>query len=165
MKLRNAAYISLFSLLIAGVSCKENTNTDSIISIEKPAFNKEGELTLIKASGQVIRTIDIEVADTEYEQEVDLKNRDRLKSHQGVLFLYPQEELRGYYMTDIRFPLDLIHINADNVIVSFSENTTPLDDKTFLPSQVPSQLVLKINGGLSEEWVIEVGDRVEWKFL
>lgn len=164
MKLRKATYISLLSLFLTGVSCKNN-NSDTTISIEKPVFKKEGELTLIKASGKVIRTIDIELADTAFEQEVDLKNRDRLKTHQGVLFLYPQEELRGYYMTDIRFPLDLIHINANNDIVSFSENTKPLDNTTFLPSRVPSQLVLKINGGLSEEWVIEVGDRVEWKLL
>lgn len=166
MKLSKGILLSLIAFFLNGLlSCKYNSEENTVIAIEKPAFNKEGELTLVKASGKIIHTIDIEVADTPYEQEIDLKNRELLKPHQGMLFLYSQADLRGYYMTDIRFPLDIIYINSDNRIVSFSENTTPLDDTTFLPSQVPVQLVLKINGGLSEEWVLEIGDRIEWKLI
>lgn len=163
MKLIKPFTLSLAALLTLS-SCNNTSGSDKVITMETPAFNKEGELSLYKASGKLIRTIDVEVADTAFEQETDLKNRDLLKAHQGMLFIYPEEDLRGYFMKDIRYPLDIIFINAENRIVSFAENTTPLDDSTFLPSQVPAQLVLKINGGLSEEWVIEVGDYVEWKF-
>lgn len=147
------------------VSCKDAQTTQKTINLEIPDFTKEGELRLFKSSGKHIRTIDIEVADTPYEQELDLKHRNALAPHQGMLFLYPQSELRGYYMKDIRFPLDLIFIGPDNKVVSFKENAKALDETTFLPSQVPAQLVLKINGGLSEEWVIEVGDYIEWEFI
>jgi uncharacterized membrane protein (UPF0127 family) len=41
------------------------------------------------------------------------------------------------------------------------ENVKPLD-LTSLSSQVPAKYVLEINGGLAEEWVIEIGDTVEW---
>lgn len=164
MKLYKFCCLSLI-IFFTALSCKKEKSVENSISVEKPIFKKEGELSLFKSSGKLIRTIDIEVADTAYEQEVDLTNRERLKTHQGMLFLYPEEALRGYYMKDIRFPLDLIFINSDNKIVSFSENATPLDDTTFLPSQVPAQLVLKIPGGLSEEWVLEVGDYVEWKIV
>lgn len=146
-------------------SCKDVKNSQKTINLEIPDFTKERELSLFKSSGKHIRSIDIEVADTPYEQELDLKHRNALAAHQGMLFLYPQAELRGYYMKDIRFPIDHIFIGSDNKVVSFKENAKALDETTFLPSQVPAQLVLKINGGLSEEWVIEVGDYIEWKLI
>lgn len=64
-------------------------------------------------------------------------------------------------MTNIPFPLDLIFLNEENKIVSFSENTKAFDETTFIPSQVPVLSVLKINAGLSEEWLLDIGDQIE----
>lgn len=155
----NKCMIAFLAVLLVA-SCKERT--EKIIKpVEPISFNTEGLLHLFKSDGTKIKTIDIEIADTDYEKDVDLKNRPPLTDDQGVLFMYSLSELRGYYMTDIAFPLDIVFLGGDNRIVSFSENAKALDSKTFLPSQVPAMSVLKINGGLSEQWVLEVGDYVE----
>lgn len=155
--------IALLALvLVTLASCKENISKEvSLTGKTRREFKKEGLLHLIKADGTKIKTIDLEIADTAFERETDLKNHTALNDDQGVLFIYSLSELRGYYMKDIPFPLDLIFLNEKNEIVSFYENAKPLDETTFLPSQVPALSVLKINSGLSEEWVLEVGDYVE----
>lgn len=143
-------------------SCKENRAENStIISETKRLFQKEGLIHFIKADGTKTKTINIEIAESDFELETDLKNHEVLTNDQGVLFIYPQSELRGFYMTDIPFPLDLIFLNEENKIVSFSENTKAFDETTFIPSQVPVLSVLKINAGLSEEWLLDIGDQIE----
>lgn len=148
-------------LVFSFYSCKQQQTSNSIASTEIP-FTKEGELSLYKNDGTFIRKIDIEFAEDDYERETGLMHRSSLKESQGMLFIFEQEEQRGFYMKNTLIELDIIYLNKDGVIVSFSENAQP-EDVTTLPSTVPAQFVLEINGGLSEDWVLEIGDRVEWK--
>lgn len=159
---RRILLITITSLLLICNSCKKYTTENEVsIAETKRSFIKEGLLHFIKADGTKTKTIDIAIAESDFELETDLKNHEVLTDYQGVLFIYPQSELRGFYMTDIPFPLDLIFLDEENKIVSFSENTKAFDETTFLPSQVPVLSVLKINAGLSEEWLLDVGDRIE----
>lgn len=149
-------------LLIGGLhSCKKDASNQTIGSTEI-TFTKEGELSLYKNDGTFIRKIDIEFAEDDYERETGLMHRSSLKDSQGMLFIFDQEEERGFYMKNTLIELDIIYLNKDGVIVSFAENAKP-EDVTTLPSQVPAQYVLEIKGGLSEDWVLEIGDRIEWE--
>lgn len=158
-------YFSIYSLTIAlalsSYSCKQEREPKNIAPTEF-TFTKEGELSLFKNNGKFIRAIDIEIADDDYQRETGLMHRSSLKEYQGMLFTFDQEEQRAFYMKNTLIPLDIIYLNKDGIIVSFAENAKP-KDLSSLPSQVPAQYVLEINGGLSEEWILEVGDRVEWK--
>ncbi len=154
-------YTLSITLALASLSCKQEEGNKSIAPTEI-AFTKEGELSLFKNDGTFIRTIDIEIADDDYQRETGLMHRSSLKESQGMLFVFEQEEQRGFFMKNTLIPLDLIYLNKEGVIVSFAENAKP-EDLTTLPSQVPAQYVLEINGGLSEEWVLEVGDSIKWE--
>jgi len=146
---------------ISTYSCKQSDGNKTIGSTEI-AFTKEGDLSLYKNDGSFIRKIDIEIADDDYQRETGLMHRSSLKESQGMLFIFDQEEQRAFYMKNTLIALDIIYLNKDGVIVSFAENAKP-EYPTSLPSTVPAQFVLEINGGLSEDWVLEIGDRVEWE--
>jgi uncharacterized membrane protein (UPF0127 family) len=150
-----------FVLLVGSYSCKQADSHTAIAPTEIP-FTKEGELSLYKNDGTFIRKIDIEIADDDYQRETGLMHRSSLKQSQGMLFIFDQEVQRAFYMKNTLIALDIIYLNEDGVIVSFAENAKP-EDPTSLPSTVPAQYVLEINGGLSEEWVLEIGDRIEWE--
>lgn len=141
-------------------SCKKATEEKTIGSTEIP-FTKEGTLTLKKADGSLIKTIDIEFAEDDYERETGLMHRSSMKPLQGMLFIQDAERVQNFYMKNTLISLDLIFIDSNKKVVSFAENAKPLD-LTSLSSQVPAKYVLEINGGLSEEWIIEIGDTVEW---
>lgn len=152
--------IATLSLLLVFGSCKSDRKERKIIPTSI-AFKKEGELTLYKSDSTKIRTIDIEIADNDYERETGLMHRATMEAHQGMLFLFPDMAQRGFYMKNTLISLDIIYIDNNGKIVSFVEQAKPLKETT-LPSQVPAQYVLELNGGLSEEWVLEVGDYVVW---
>ena len=156
-------FLRILCIIVVSVtiySCKE-TKEEKVITETKFVFTKEGTLTLTKADGSLIKKIDIEFAEDDYERETGLMHRTSMKPLQGMLFILDEEKLQNFHMKNTLIPLDLIFINSDKKVVSFAENAKPLD-LSLLPSQVPAKYVLEINGGLAEEWIIEIGDTVAW---
>ena len=142
-------------------SCEENKKQS--ISITKEInFNKEGELFLKKTTtDSVFRTLDIEIAETEYETQTGLMYRHKMEDNQAMLFVFEKEQPRSFYMKNTEFSLDIIYINKKKEIAGIQKKTKPFDN-TSLPSNIPILYVLEINGGLSDTWGINLGDSIEW---
>ena len=150
--------IGMFCLSVS--SCKEDK--EKTVKTVVITFKKEGELTIKKASNDsIIKAIDIEIADNDYETQTGLMYRDSMENNQGMLFVFPKAEIHTFYMKNTRIALDIIYIGADKKIVSIQKNAKPFDESS-LPSNAPAQYVLEVNAGLSESWNLEVGDRIEF---
>lgn len=148
--------VGLFSFQIQ--SCKEEQKTVKPLVIE---FKKEGVLVLKKANDSIIKQLDIEIADDDYQTQTGLMYRDEMGQDQGMLFVFPEAELHSFYMKNTKIALDIIYIDADKNIVSFQKNAQPFSENS-LPSNVPAKYVLEINAGLSDAWQLEVGDKLEY---
>lgn len=152
-----------FSLSLASVilfsSCKDDSQPEKEIIEESIEFTKEGELSLIKAEGDTIKKLDIEIADSQYEHETGLMYRESMEELQGMLFIYDDAAARAFYMKNTYIPLDIIYYSSDSTAVSYYENAEPMDE-TSLPSGEPTQFILEINAGLIEKWNIEIGDKI-----
>ena len=153
--------IFLYFFLSAVQSCDQQVKKS--ISITKEInFSKEGELTLRKTKSDFIfKTLDIEIAQTDYETQTGLMYRKSMEEHQGMLFIFQEEQPRSFYMKNTEFSLDIIYINKKKKVVSIKKNTIPYD-KNSLPSGEPVLYVLEIKAGLSDRWGIENGDSVRW---
>jgi len=150
----------LIGLLFVLFSCKNEPKR--IIKTEAVTFKKEGELKITKAlKDSLLVSLDIEIAESEYETQTGLMYRESMNDDQGMLFIFSDEAMHSFYMKNTEFALDLIFIKADSTIGSFQENAQPLNEKA-LSSQVPIQFVLEVNAGLSEKWQLEVGDKIEF---
>lgn len=150
-----------FLCLLVAFGCKDN-KTSTPVTTAEVAFTKEGELKLVqKETDSILQTLDIEIADTEYKTQTGLMYRSSMEDHQAMLFIFPDSQVRSFYMKNTQIPLDIIYINSNKEIVSFQKNARPFDERS-LPSQFPAQYVLEINAGLSDEWGLEAGDRIEW---
>ncbi len=163
MKLNNLTksliVLAISSLLLLITSCKEDKKIITPIEI---TFKKEGELSLFKAeTDSLIAKFDIEIADDEYETQTGLMNRKSMKNDNAMLFIFPDMQMRAFYMKNTLIPLDIIYLDNNNTIVSIQENAKPLDESS-LPSGTPAQYVLEINGGLSQQLNIEVGDKMSF---
>ncbi|MEM9679997.1 MAG: DUF192 domain-containing protein [Bacteroidota bacterium] len=155
------ATFSLFTL----ASCNSGSSSKSKPKSVVINFKKEGTLSLMRASDDsVIQTLDIEIADDDYQIQTGLMYRDSMKEKQGMLFIFPDMQLRNFYMKNTRIPLDIIYIDADYKIVSFQRHAKPYDE-TSLPSEAPAKYVLEVNAGLVEEWQLNKGDKIEFELL
>ncbi len=157
--------LSCFGILILSlsfISCKSDSNSKAESESVELKFKKEGVLYLKEATNDsIVMTLDIEIADDEYQTQTGLMYRDAMKTNQGMLFIFPDERLRNFYMKNTRIPLDIIYINANREIVSFQKNAKPFDESS-LPSEAPAKYVLEVNAGLVDEWQLKKEDRIEF---
>ncbi|RZN79937.1 MAG: DUF192 domain-containing protein [Winogradskyella sp.] len=157
----NYRILVVFSIICSlFFSCNTSEKKNSISKEIK--FKKEGALQLKKSSNDsLIKTLDIEIADDEYQTQTGLMYRNSMKELQGMLFVFPNEAPRSFYMKNTRIALDIIYISTDSTIVSFQKNAKPFDESS-LPSNAPAKFVLEINAGLSDRWNLEVGDKISF---
>ncbi|HPF11342.1 MAG TPA: DUF192 domain-containing protein [Flavobacteriaceae bacterium] len=153
----------IFSGLILAssfVGCHEKNNK---ILTKEVTFKKEGELILKKASNDsILANLDIEIADTDYETQTGLMYRKNMQSNRGMLFIFPEEDMRYFYMKNTEFPLDIIYLDASMKVVSIQKNAKPYD-QTSLPSEGLAKYTLEVNAGLTDQWGLQAGDFMSFK--
>jgi uncharacterized membrane protein (UPF0127 family) len=106
--------------------------------------------------------IPVELAVTNEEKQRGLGYRDSLNADSGMLFVYDHPEQYGFWMKEMRFPIDIIWI-ADNLVVDISHNV-PVATTSTPPSyqaKIPVNKVLEVNAGKAREWGIDIGDLVQ----
>lgn len=111
------------------------------------------------------RTIYLELAVTEAEKERGLGFRDSLPADHGMLFVFQTKNRYGFWMKDMKFPLDFVWIDGTK-IVELSEHVLQPADDTVQPVSlspwVPVDKVLEVNAGMIESLGIKVGDTVRF---
>ena len=152
-------FIGIISALAIGACGNQSKNNTSEIKSQEIAFTKEGNLQLFNGQGTLITSLDIEIADNDYETETGLMHRTAMKKNRGMLFIFKDEQPRYFYMKNTEFSLDIIYLNAQQKVVSFIENAEPFNENS-LPSEEPAKYVLEINSGLIKEWGIQKGDSI-----
>ena len=139
-------------------SCQPNKS----VSME-PTFTKEGELTLLSDTpNQPKASIDIELAEDEWEIREGLMYRKSMETRQGMLFIMGTEERQSFWMLNTYIPLDIIFADRQGTIVSIATNVQPhvLDP---VSSVQPAFYVLEVNAGFTAQYNIQVGHLFEWK--
>ncbi len=106
--------------------------------------------------------IKVEIADTAELRYKGLINKKELCDNCGMLFIFPEKEIRTFVMRDMNFALDMIWIDDDKII-KINKNTIPEGNNPVMrySSDMPVNYVLEVNGGFCEENGIEAGDGVE----
>lgn len=122
-------------------------------------FKKQGELTFQTSDGSYISAIEIEFADNAIKRSDGLMLRTEMKENQGMLFIFPSEEMQSFWMKNTILSLDMIFINSDLQIVTIHKNTEPFASTSY-PSTKPSQYVLETLAGYTDKYKINVGDKV-----
>ena len=139
-------------------SNESNRVQDIEITPQDIDFTRDGEVSIFK-NDSLIQTIEVEFAKNDEERALGLMYRSSMDEHQGMWFIFPEEAPRSFYMRNTEIPLDIIYLDKDKKVVSIAKNARPYDE-TSLPSEKPAMYVLEINGGLSDKWGIEKGDRM-----
>ena len=69
--------------------------------------------------------------------------RDSLPSDQGMIFVFDKEEQRGFWMANVRFPLDIIFLDATGKVVSIKQMKAY--DPSSTPSNGPAQYAIELS--------------------
>lgn len=116
------------------------------------------ELFLQHPAGGRTPTVSAEVAATEGERSLGLMYRRELGETNGMLFLFPSESPRQFWMKNTYVELDIIYLDRSFTVVSIVKKATPLTESPRA-SEKPAQYVLELRGGTADRWGIVPGSK------
>lgn len=154
--------ILLLALILAACASPESapeSAPEPATEAEIP-FRKDGELTLMRGDEDVV-TLDIEIADTDSSRNRGLMERTSLPDRSGMLFVFDEPGMQGFYMANTPMSLDFFFIGEDSVIVNTVKYAPPLSLET-IASTGPVIWVLEVPAGFIDTWGLVAGDRVRW---
>ncbi len=88
--------------------------------------------------------------------------REALAGNGGMLFIFDNPGAHGIWMKNMRFPLDIIWIGADDKIIDIKTNALPClnsDCEVLFPKSL-AKYVLEVNAGFAGKNKIRIGDEV-----
>lgn len=105
----------------------------------------------------------VEVAETREKQALGLMFRDSMPADHGMVFVFPAEGMRSFWMKNTKIPLDIFYFDEDLKLVSVSEDTPPCRSSrcTGYPSAGPAKYVLELNAGKAAELGVQPGDELK----
>jgi uncharacterized membrane protein (UPF0127 family) len=119
-----------------------------------------------RGSRAVLATATLEVADEVRERERGLMGRESLPAGRGMLFEFPDEAPRSFWMKDTYVPLDIVFLDADGVVLNV-ESADPEpgvadDDLRRYRSDGPAQHVVEVERGFAAANGVEPGTGVRF---
>lgn len=107
-----------------------------------------------------VPTIEVEVARSDEQRNRGLMYRDSMPEDEGMLFVWPEDSRRSFWMRNTCLPLDMLFIAMDGTIVGILEQVPTMNDNSrFVPC--PAAFVLEVNAGWSRDHGVKAGDRVQ----
>ena len=78
-----------------------------------------------------------------------------------MLFIFPNEEYRSFWMANTPLSLDIIFVNSAREIVTIQRDAVPFSEES-VPSTKPATYVVEVNAGYADRHGLAEGDRVQW---
>ena len=102
----------------------------------------------------------LEIAETNSTRQLGLMYRKEMSETGGMLFIFPDETERAFWMKNTYLGLDIIYLNSDKQVVSISKNAVPHSLKRR-ESKLPAKYVVELLAGSSEKWKITPGSQLK----
>lgn len=126
------------------------------------AFKKNGVLTFIGSGGDKLRTIDVEIADSESRRQVGLMYRKPLEDSQGMLFIFPVQGALSFWMHNTPISIDMVFADSTGEIVTIHRNARPFDQTQYRATS-PAMYVVEVAAGFTDRYRVLVGDSIRWE--
>lgn len=110
-------YLFLAALILAAIFLLYSNKTAGVV--KSTAY--QAEYKNIKIKGNQITA---EIVSSPESQYLGLSNRKSLCPNCGMLFVFPDKQIREFCMRDMKFPLDIVFM-SDNKIINIAENLPP----------------------------------------
>lgn len=104
----------------------------------------------------------VDIVYTEEGRQNGLMFRKSLPRDEGMLFIFPEEEIRSFWMKNTLIPLSTAFFTQDGYIVNIvdmiPEGDVPDYQLKSYTSEIPAKYVLEMNLGWFEEHGVKAGD-------
>ena len=123
----------------------------------KPPEVPQGKVTFSAANGA---SLDVELMLNEEHRERGLMYRRELAEDKGMLFVFPDADVRAFWMKNTCLPLDMLFIAEDGFVTGVLENVPTMnEDARSIPC--PVKYVLEANSGWARRHGVKAGQKAQ----
>ncbi|HEV7299118.1 MAG TPA: DUF192 domain-containing protein [Tepidisphaeraceae bacterium] len=105
------------------------------------------------------QTFQLEIANDDAERQQGLMHRDSMPPNHGMIFVFPDERERAFWMKNTKIPLDILYLDSVGTIVSIRQ-LKPFDE-TSISSWFPARFAIELNEGAADKSGVRVGHVVK----
>jgi uncharacterized membrane protein (UPF0127 family) len=140
---RHALFLTAGGVKEDGLALGDRATVSASISAARPQ-----PMTVVKVGGHAIH---VETSPTLAQRQRGLMHRPRMSKDDGMLFLYPYEDDRGYWMMNTLIALDIAYFDKAGRLLNVCR-MKPAPDPSLggdlkAPSAAPARFVLEVNYG------------------
>ncbi|OHB06180.1 MAG: hypothetical protein A3A26_01405 [Candidatus Zambryskibacteria bacterium RIFCSPLOWO2_01_FULL_47_14] len=125
----------------------------AIISWSFYAFLQKPSPSHRRGLGEIVvnsKSIPVEIADSDAERAQGLSGRQVLETETGLLFIFDEPGFHGFWMKDMKFPIDIVWLGNDFEVIGVEKNVSPNTyPQVFYPPRAV-KYVLELNAGESD---------------
>jgi uncharacterized protein len=141
----------------------EHQQQELIISKEVRSGSNGYRQVNVSVNGQVL-IADIAATDEQIVKGLSVKNT--LAENEAMLFVFDNEAQYTFWMKNMKFPIDIIWIDADKTVVHIEHSLQPCSSDLLCPTYKPvddSLYVLETVAGFAEKHDIAKGTAVHFE--
>ncbi len=159
-----AAAVVLFSYpTIINHIEQQQPKLQSISESEATSRTHDGYRQLnVTVNGQ---TLIADISSTDEQRTKGLAVKDRLNENQAMLFVFEEEAEHTFWMKDMKFPIDIIWMDANKTVVHVEHNLQPCNTVflcTTYKANGDSLYVLETVSGFAQKYGITKGTHIDF---
>lgn len=107
--------------------------------------------------------VQVTVASTDATREKGLSGREGLRPDEGMLFLFDHPYTYGFWMKDMKFPIDILWISDGTIVDMTTDAAVPVPGQElplYFP-RIPVDKVLEVPAGFAKDHGLRTGLRVD----
>lgn len=110
------------------------------------------------------KRFNLEVAATDEQIRQGLMHRDKLADDGGMIFIFPDQKHRSFWMKNCKIDLDIIFFDGSGTIVNIQtmrHPRTPQENENppSYRSGLPARFAIEINAGMADKLGLKVEDK------
>lgn len=120
-------------------------------------FSRSAHATIDKQTFTLLQ------AKSEKDKQIGLSTRQSIAQNQGMIFIFDKPEYYGFWMKNMKFPLDIIFLKDKKIVTIFSNVPNPKSPTDQLPiysPTSPADTVIELRAGSATKYNFQVGDPV-----
>lgn len=98
-----------------------------------------------------------EIASNNQSRALGLSGRVCIPDDTAMLFSFPDSDTRCFWMKDMRFPIDMIWVNANDVITHVEQGVKPASYPESYCGSGPAQSVIEVGEGMAARYGLTPG--------
>lgn len=130
-----------------------------------PGVRSGGDVPTARATARIVfgvDTVTAEVARTQEERAQGLMYREELAEDAGMLFIFPDNAVRGFWMQNTYIPLDIAFLDPSFRVVDIQQ-MEPMTTEQHT-GRAPFSYALEVNQGWFEAHGVQIGDVAQVTF-